>query len=150
MEIGFTEGLIESDALESTVFHEDELVAIAPVGHRLLSKKGVTARELCREPLIAREKGSGTRDVVEAALARKGIAVAPVMSLGSTEAIKRAVIAGTGVAIVSRLTIGAELKSRLLGIVSLKDLSINRPLHQQTLRGRSVSAPVKEFRRFVS
>jgi DNA-binding transcriptional LysR family regulator len=150
LEIGFTEGLIESDALESTVFHEDELVAIAPAAHRLLSKKGVTARELCSEPLIAREKGSGTRDVVEAALATRGIAVAPVMSLGSTEAIKRAVIAGTGVAIVSRLTISVELQARLLKIVPLKDLSINRPLHQQKLRGRSVSTPVKEFLRFVS
>jgi DNA-binding transcriptional LysR family regulator len=60
-EIGFTEGVIESDALDTTVFHEDELVAIAPTGHRLLSKKGVTARDLCREPLIAREKGSGRR-----------------------------------------------------------------------------------------
>jgi len=150
LEIGFTEGMIESNALESTVFHEDELVAIAPAGHRLLSKKGVTARELCREPLIAREKGSGTREVVEAALASKGIAVAPIMSLGSTEAIKRAVIAGTGVAIVSRLTISVELQAQLLGMVPLKDLSINRPLHQQKLRGRGISTPVKEFLRFIS
>lgn len=148
-EIGFTEGVIESDALDTTVFHEDELVAIAPAGHRLLSKKGATARDLCREPLIAREKGSGTRDVVEAALARKRINVAPVMSLGSTEAIKCAVIAGAGVAIVSRLTISVELQAQRLGIIALRDLSINRPLHQQTLRGRSVSPPVKEFLRFL-
>lgn len=149
LEIGFTEGVIESDALESKVFHKDELVAIAPAGHRLLSQKGVTARELCREPLIAREQGSGTRDVVEAALARKRIAVTPAMSLGSTEAIKRAVIAGAGVAIVSRLTIGVELQARRLGIIALKDLSIHRPLHRQSLRGRSASTSVKEFLRFV-
>ena len=99
--------------------------------------------------MIAREKGSGTREVVEAALARKKIVVKPAMSLGSTEAIKRAVIAGAGVAIVSRLTISVELQARLLGIIPLKDLSINRPLHQQSLRGRSVSTPVKEFMRFI-
>ncbi len=150
LEIGFTEGVIETDALEATVFQEDELVAIAPTGHNILSKGGITAREFCREPLIAREKGSGTREVVEAALRRKKIVVQPVMSLGSTEAIKRAVIAGAGVAIVSRLAIGVELQSRLLGIVKLRDLSINRPLHQQKLRDRSLSAPVKEFLRFVS
>jgi len=148
-EIGFTEGVIESDVLDTTVFHEDELVAIAPAGHRLLSKRSVLTRDLCREPLIAREKGSGTRDVVEAALARKKIVVKPAMSLGSTEAIKRAVIAGAGVAIVSRLTLSVELQARLLGIIPLKDLSINRPLHQQSLRGRSVSTPVKEFMRFI-
>ena len=150
LEIGFTEGAIESDALESMVFQEDQLVAVAPAGHHLLSKRSVTARDLCREPFIAREKGSGTREVVEAALIRKGIAVTPVMSLGSTEAIKRAVISGVGVAIVSRLTVSVELESKLLGIVPLKDLTINRPLHQQKLRGRSVSTPVKEFLRFVN
>jgi len=150
LEVGFTEGRIVSDALETTVFQQDELVAIAPVGYALLSKKRVTARELCKEPFIMREQGSGTRQVVEAALGAKGISVTPVMSIGSTEAIKRAVIAGVGVAIVSRLTVSMELKSRLLGIVALNDLRINRPLHRQKLRERSVSTPVKEFLRFVS
>jgi DNA-binding transcriptional LysR family regulator len=87
--------------------------------------------------------------VVEAALRRKGLSVHPVMSLGSTEAIKRAVVAGVGVAIVSRLTIDMELKSRLLGIVALKDLSITRPLHLQKLRSRSLSTQATEFLRFV-
>jgi len=149
LEMGFTEGRIVSDALETAVFQQDELVAIAPVGHALLSKKRVTARDLCREPFIMREQGSGTRQVVEAALGAKGISVNPIMSLGSTEAIKCAVIAGVGVAIVSRLTVSMELESRLLGIVALNDLAINRPLHRQKLRERSVSTPVKEFLRFV-
>ena len=150
LEMGFTEGRIVSDALETAVFQQDELVAIAPVGHALLSKKRATARELCREPFIMREQGSGTRQVVEAALGAKGISVTPVMSLGSTEAIKRAVMADVGVAIVSRLTVSMELESRLLGIVALNDLAINRPLHRQKLRERSISTPVKEFLRFVS
>ena len=150
LEVGFTEGRILSDALETTVFQQDELVAIAPMGHALLSKKRVTARELCKWPFIMREQGSGTRQVVEAALGATRISLTPVMSLGSTEAIKRAVIAGVGVAIVSRLTISMELESGHIGIVPLKDLTINRPLHRQKLRERSVSTPVKEFLRFVS
>lgn len=150
LEIGFTEGMIESDELETRVFQQDELVAIAPTGHRLLSKKSVTARELCREPFIMREKGSGTRAVVEMALSRKGVSVEPIMSLGSTEAIKRAVVAGVGVSIVSKLTIGMELKARLLGVVAVRDLAIKRPLHQQKFRSRSVSHPVKEFLRFLA
>jgi len=149
LEMGFTEGRIVSNALETTVFQQDELVAIAPVGHTTLSKKRVTARELCKEPFVMRENGSGTRQVVEAALGEKGISLTPVMSLGSTEAIKRAVIEGVGVAIVSRLAISMELESRLLGIVPLSDLTIHRPLHRQKLRERSVSTPVKEFLRFL-
>ena len=150
LEMGFTEGRIVSDALETTVFQQDELVAIAPMGHALLSKKRVTARELCKKPFIMREQGSGTRQVVEAALGAKGISLTPIMSLGSTEAIKRAVIAGVGVAIVSRLTISMELESGHLGIVPLKDMTINRPLHRQKLRERSVSTTVKEFLQFLN
>lgn len=149
LELGLTEGCIASEELETAVFFQDDLVAIARAGSPLLKKAGVTARELCRQPFILREKGSGTRDVIEAALARKGIAVEAAMSLGSTEAIKRAVIAGQGVAIVSRLTVSVELEAKLLGVVRVNDLKIRRPLHRQTLRGRGLGLPAREFLRFL-
>ena len=150
LEVGFTEGRVISDDLETTVFQEDALVAIARPGHRLLSRKRVTARELCKEPFVMREDGSGTRQVVEAALGVKGLSIKPIMALGSTEAIKRAVIEGVGVAIVSRLTIGMEIDSKHLEMIDLHDLTINRPLHRQKLRDRSLSAPVTEFLRFLN
>ena len=150
MEVGFTEGRIESDALDTTVFQQDELVAIAPAGHSLLSKNRVRTSELCKEPFIMREEGSGTRQVVEDALKRKGISVTPIMSLGSTEAIKSAVISGVGVAIISRLTVDIELKSRRIGIVALNDLKIMRSLHRQSLCGRTISVSMQEFLRFVN
>ena len=92
-----------------------------------------------------REQGSGTRAVVERALAHKGLSVQPVMSLGSTEAIKRAVAAGMGVAIVSRLAISAELQAGRLAIIPVADLPIRRPLHLQQLRGKDKSCLVREF-----
>jgi DNA-binding transcriptional LysR family regulator len=73
IELGLTEGVIEAEHLDSEVFHQDELVAIAPPGHRLLKKGRVTARDLCREPFIFREEGSGTRAVVERALEARGL-----------------------------------------------------------------------------
>lgn len=145
IELGLTEGPIENDELESTVFFQDELVAIAPAGHPLLQKRPVSAREFCREPLILREEGSGTRAVVERVLRRKGLEARPVLSLASPEAIKNMVAAGIGVAIVSRLIVGLELQSGLLGIVRLKDLAIPRPLHLQRVRGRSESPAVTRF-----
>jgi DNA-binding transcriptional LysR family regulator len=149
LEIGFTEGGSTPAELESSVFEKDELVAIAHAGHVLVSRKRVGIKTLCREPFIFRESGSGTREVVEAALSRKGIFLKPILSLGGTEAIKRAVIARVGVAIVSRLTIGVELDAGLLGIVPLTNLKLRRPLHQEQLRGRSLSSSVKEFLRIL-
>ena len=144
-DIGLTEGLMEAEHLDSEVFHEDELVAIAPRGHPLLKSKRVTARELCREPFILREEGSGTRAVVERALGKRGLTVKPVLSLASPEAIKRAVIAGVGIAIVSRLAIACELQIGSLAVVPVKDLVIRRPLHLQRLRSKSPSPAVAQF-----
>ena len=145
IEVGLTEGLMEAEHLDSEVFHEDELVAIAPRGHPLLKQKRVTARELCREPFILREAGSGTRAVVERALGKRGLTVKPVLSLASPEAIKRAVIAGVGIAIVSRLAIGCELQIGSLAVVPIKDLAIRRPLHLQKLRSKNPSPAVSQF-----
>ncbi len=145
IELGLTEGLLESEELESTVFFEDELAAIAPAGHPLLKRGRVSARELCREPFLLREEGSGTRAVVERALRKKGLIIKPLLSLASPEAIKNAVAAGMGLAIVSRLTVALEVQTGLLGIIPLEDLTIRRPLHLQRIRGRSQSPALAKF-----
>jgi DNA-binding transcriptional LysR family regulator len=145
IELGLTEGPLESEELESTVFFQDELVAIAPAGHPLLKRSGVTAKEICREPFILREEGSGTRAVVERALGRTGLKIKPLLSLASPEAIKNAVASGMGLAIVSRLIVALELQAGSLGIIPLKDLTIHRPLHRQRIRGRSQSPAMAKF-----
>jgi DNA-binding transcriptional LysR family regulator len=145
IELGLTEGPLVSEELESEVFFQDELVAIAPSGHPLLKKGNVTVRELCREPFILREEGSGTRAVVERALRRKGFKIKPLLSLASPEAIKNAVAAGMGLSILSRLIISLELQAGSLGVIPLKDLTIQRPLHLQQIRGRSRSQSLVKF-----
>jgi DNA-binding transcriptional LysR family regulator len=144
LDLALTEGFVESEELEATVFRQDELVPIAPPGHPVLQKP-VTAEEFCREGLILREHGSGTRAVIERALEGKGLSVRPVMSLGSTEAVKRAVASGIGLAIVSSLSIESELKAGTLAVAAVTDLSIRRPLHRLELRGKGRSAPAEAF-----
>jgi DNA-binding transcriptional LysR family regulator len=145
IELGFTEGPLESEDLESTVFFRDELVVIAPAGHPLLKKRSVSIRDVCNGPLILREEGSGTRAVLERALHRRALKIKPLLSLASPEAIKNAVIAGMGLAIVSRLIVALELRTGSLGIVPLADLTIHRPLHLQRIRGRSRSPSQVKF-----
>jgi DNA-binding transcriptional LysR family regulator len=149
VELGMTEGPLETDELESTVFYQDELVPIAPPDHPLLKGGGVTVREMCREPILFREEGSGTRAVVERALRKKGITVQPILSLASPEAIKNAVAAGMGVAIVSRLIVSLEVQAGTLGIIPIKDLLILRPLYLQRVRGRSLSPSLSKFLEIV-
>ena len=67
------------------------------------------------------------------------------MALGSTEAIKNAVAAGLGVAILSRLTVELEVVSGRLALLDMRDLSLRRALYMVQLRGKSQSSAVDAF-----
>ena len=75
--------------------------------------------------------GSGTRAVIDQALAACQAQARDVaLVLSATEAIKRAVAAGLGLAVVSRLCVGLELAGGLLIEVPVRDLKLRRPLHE--------------------
>ncbi|MFN2424911.1 MAG: LysR family transcriptional regulator [Candidatus Binatia bacterium] len=114
-------------------------------GGPLAGVKSLRAVGLAQMPFIAREAGSGTRDVIEAALLAKGVEVKPTMHLGSTEAIKNAVACGLGVAMVSHLTIALECEIGRLREVEVRDLKIRRALHCLTLRGKQPSPAATHF-----
>jgi DNA-binding transcriptional LysR family regulator len=145
LDIALTEGVIHHELLESAVIMEDQLVAIAPHDHPLTRKRNVTASILCREPFVVRETDSGTQSLVERTLAQRGLTVNPVMSLGSTEAIKRAVASGVGVAIVSGLSVALEVQAKKLAILRCSDLIIRRPLHRVVERNVYLSQSVRAF-----
>ena len=147
--LGLTEGVIEELDADASTFARDELVAIASPKHALAKKRSIPVKELVRQPFIVRETGSGTKSVVEKALARKGLTVTPIMSLGSTEAIKRAVASGIGVAMVSALSIQLELKTRELVRLHLRDLAVDRPLYRLQIRHQTESAAAKEFMKML-
>jgi DNA-binding transcriptional LysR family regulator len=140
LDAGLTEGLPPNrDELESVIFLRDELVPIGRPDHPRLAADGkpLTLQQLCAEPIILRERGSGTREVIEGALARRRQKLQRIaMVLGSTEAIKRAVAAGLGVAIVSHLTIQAELALGRLAILPVRGFQVSRPLLRLCCRNR--------------
>jgi DNA-binding transcriptional LysR family regulator len=145
VELGLTEGFVHDDDLKTGVFDQDDMVAITAPGDPVLARAPLTVRELVALPFVMRERGSGTREVIEAALAKKRLAVEPVMSLGSTEAVKNAVAAGLGVAIVSRLALERELASGMLVVIEVADLRIRRALHLVELHGKSRSPAAARF-----
>jgi|SRR5665213_783721 len=138
LDIGFIESSTTDDGLRSEQFMSDELAAIVPLNHPLAAKRTVSAEAFCRQPFVVRATASDTGSSVERTLRERGLNVTPTMSLGSTEAIKRSVSAGIGVAIVSHLSIGMELKARTLAVVRVRGLSISRPLY--LLQRRTVGA----------
>ena len=145
LDLGLTEGLVEGEGLAAEVFHQDELVMIAAPGHPLAGRRRVPLSAVREEPFILREPGSGTRAVEEQALARLKLPVRAAMALGSTEAIKRVVAAGVGLAVVSRLAVGAECAAGALAVLPVAGLRIARPLHLVRRRGRRDGPALQAF-----
>jgi DNA-binding transcriptional LysR family regulator len=98
-------------AVESVPILDNPLVVIAQAQHRLAGRR-VRLAQLGGERWLMREPGSGTRLVAEQHFAEAGFLPNVAMSLGSNEAIKHAVAAGLGVAVISRLAVDSSLTPR--------------------------------------
>ncbi len=108
---------------------EDELVLIVGPTHAWARRRHIAPAELASQPLLQREPGSATRQVTERALAGAGVAYRPGMVLPHTEAIKRGVRAGLGVAFVSVYAIQEEQATGRLCPLRVRGLRIVRYFH---------------------
>lgn len=151
--LGLIEGPAHSRDLKTEPFLFDELVLIVPAAHEWFDRSTIPAPEIAGYPLLLRERGSGTRQVVETALESRGIrrrALNVPLELDSTESIKSAVEAGLGCGFVSRWALAKD--SRLgasFGIVNLEGLRIERQFLIATLAGSQLHGLASEFRRFL-
>jgi len=148
-------GLIEGPSLHRDLGEEpfvaDEIVVVVPSKHDWVGQR-VETQQLLKAPLILREKGSGTRRVVEAALKAAGIPMKHthvIMELDSTEAIKSAVEAGLGVGFVSRRAIQKELELDTLREVHIAKLSMQRIFSIIYPRGPEPRGAAGVFLRFL-
>ncbi len=123
LDVGLIEAPSHNPHLTTLACCEDELVMICSPNHALASRHGVTAKEIAEHPYVSREHGSGTREVVDDFFKSNGVNPDDLrieMELGSPEAIKGAVEAGLGVAIMSASTVIKEIQLGTLAAVPLK------------------------------
>jgi DNA-binding transcriptional LysR family regulator len=151
--LGFIEGPSRSRDVKSEPFLADELVLIVPAAHEWAERARISAEELKSVPLLMRERGSGTRRVVEMAL--EGHRLKPsslkfAMELDSTEAIKSAVEAGLGAGFVSKWAIAKDVRAgATFRIVEVERLRVQRDFLMIYTAGPEPQGLVAEFRRFV-
>lgn len=151
--LGLIEGPAQSRAVKTQPFLTDELVLIVPASHDWASRSSIRLTELASALLVLRERGSGTRHVVEKALAGHGIKTRDLqiaMELDSTEAIKSAVEAGLGVGFISRSAILKDARTgRGFREVDVDGLRIQRDFLLTYSAGPEPHGPALEFRRFL-
>ena len=138
--------------LESRELMADELVVVVPADHPWAGTQQVALADVQQEPLLVRERGSGSRAALERGLADAGTALGKfrvVGELGSTQAIKQAVRAGVGVALISRRAVEDECRANLLSCVRVRDLRFARAFYLVTHRNRARSPLAQAFVEFV-
>jgi len=121
----------------------DELVLIVPAGHPWARRREVAPAFLADQRLLVREEGSATREVAERALQHAGVKFGASMEVGHTEAIKQAVMAGLGVALVSVHAARGDVASGRLHALRLKGVRIRRHFHVIHNEARTLSASAR-------
>ena len=125
-------------------FSKEEMAVIVAPNHRL-TKKAVAFKDLSNEPFIMKEKGSGTRKLVEQLFSNENCTPDILMETSNTEFIKQLVQRGEGVSIVVREAVAAELGEKNLVEVPLKGRKIFQDVSIAYLKKQVLSPPAKAF-----
>lgn len=134
--------------IEQIEFLPNPLVAIASSRSSLARKKHLSLQEFLQAGLLMREEGSGTRHAIEEFLQQKGFDLKHKMTIESNEAIKHAVMAGLGVAILSAHTLTFGGKNGL-AILDVKHLPIQTHWYFVWLKNRRLSPVANTFLQYV-
>ena len=153
VELGFVGFKNDDTRLTFARMWKDEMVLAVPKNHSWSQRKSIDLDELRTEKFIARESGSGTLDSVMEILSdsrkppKQLLNVS--MELGSTEAIKEALMAGYGVSILSRISIRHELEEGTIIEVPIRDVIMERDFYEVCHSRRPVHPIALAFRAFL-
>jgi DNA-binding transcriptional LysR family regulator len=146
LDIALVEGPVDDPAIEVLPWREEEMVLISAPDHRLARATApIATKAIADEIVLIREPGSGTRDVVLAALDAHRIVPRSMLEIGSTEAIKQIVASGVGIAIVSVAAAADQIALGRLATLKPRNFAVRRMLTRLSLPARQPSAPAAAF-----
>ena len=152
IDLGMVEGISRQPQFKYTAFMDDELVPIVSTRGGLSAYDSIDLETLKRVPIVLREFGSGSLDVIRQAFEKKGISLSELnieMSLGTTEGIKHYVDHSSSMGIVSIRSVSKEVFNNIFKIVDLDGLKIGRRLAFVERQGE-VSALSRKFKMFIT
>ena len=150
IEVALVEGPVDDPGFAVTPWHVEPMLFVAAPTHRLARRRrAIAAAELSEEIFVVREPGSGTREVVERALAQAGIVPRRTLEVGSTEAIKQVVAAGLGVAMVAEAAAADQIALGRLTVLAVGGGGHLRVLSRVAVPGRRPSPPAAAFDRLL-
>ncbi|RFM29541.1 LysR family transcriptional regulator [Deminuibacter soli] len=152
IDLAVVEGRSRNQNIRYTEFLKDEIVLVSNIQHPWAKKDYLKPEELKQVPLLLREPGSGTQEVLEHALKQIGIKVSQLqteMQLNSTEIIKAYLLSAPCMAFLSVHAVLKELQNKECRIVPVKGLQIERNFYFARMQGQSEALP-ELFMKFAS
>ena len=135
--------------IESKAFMDNPLVVLAPASHPLSGRKNIPFSDLASEGFLVRERGSGTRLIIERVFEEHKLPLKIKMCLGSNEAIKQAVAGGLGLAVLSRSSLNLSQETSELAILDVQGFPIMRAWYIVHPKGRQLSVVARTFQDFL-
>ena len=123
---GLVEGRVHVEGLDVNRFRRDRLVPVVAAGHPLARRKRPATRHIAGLPLLMREPGSGTRELIIDMLKRLHIAPGEFIELGNAEALKQAAIHGAGIAWLPRISVTGALQDGSLVQLPIPAIELER------------------------
>ncbi len=146
VDLGFVEGPDVRRGLRQRTLARDELVAVVAPGHPWARRRAVDVGTLLAGGLVVREEGSGTREILEEALRRMGERLPEHLpALGSTAAVKAAVVHGGAVAVLSALAVADDVARGALARVEIVGLDLSRRLRVVTKDGAALPTAARRL-----
>ena len=139
----------EQLGVQAHPFLENLLVVVAHPEHPLVGQRAIALERVCRERFLVRESGSGTRGAVDRLFAGRGLQVDPYMELGSSEAIKQAVMAGLGLSVLSLHSLRLELACAHVAVLDVEGFPLRRRWYAVHPRTKRLSLVARTFLGFI-
>lgn len=136
--------------IEVVPFVENPLVIVAPPAHNLALKKRLSIHDLAGEHFLVREHDSGTRLVLEDFLAEKKASINIRMELSSNEALKRSVMAGLGIGVLSQHAVVEEYAKGMLAMLNVTGFPLSNHWYSVYPKNKKLSHVAVAFLQFLT
>lgn len=145
LDFALIEGIVHSGSIVCETYAKDRLAVICAPGCPLCGKKTVTIDELLAQPLLLRERGSGTRELFDHALAALEYACTPAWESTSTEALVNAAGSGLGVAVLPYMLVRENLRKGEVAELQVENLRLDRGFHVIYHKNKRLAAGARLF-----
>lgn len=150
MDFALTESVPHSSKLVCRRFMRDHMVAICSPQDPLALREAVTLAELLAQPLMLREKGSGTRELLDSVAGARGLAVEPMWESENAQALIEAVAMGLGVSVLPWQLVSDSIQRGLVAQLPLADAVFQRDFNILYHPDKYMTKPARDFLELLS